>query len=37
MTAGVSGPKETIASSRLRNSGLKTRSMACFERWCAAR
>ena len=37
MTSGVSGRKLTIASSRLRNSGLKTRSTAVLERASAAR
>ena len=34
MTAGVSGPNDTMASRRLRNSGLNTFSMACFDRCC---
>ena len=36
MTPGDSGPNDTIASRRLRNSGLKTFSIACFERCCDA-
>ena len=36
ITPGDSGPKVTIASRRLRNSGLKTFSIACFERCCDA-
>ena len=31
-TAGVSDPKVTVASRRLRNSGLKIRSSACLAR-----
>ena len=36
MTPGVNGPNDTMASSRLRNSGLKTFSIACFDRCCDA-
>ena len=36
ITLGLSGPNDTMASSRLRNSGLNSFSIACFDRCCAA-